>query len=216
MYKLVFENEHFIIVDKDAMVLTVPSRFTNSDKREVLGTRLQRDFKTKIYPVHRLDFEVSGLVLFAKNNPAQVCANRVFMDRKISKRYHALSLNHKEIELKDFEKVTWECKLLKGKKRAYEKEIGKPSTTIASIVSRNDLYMLWDLMPVTGRSHQLRYEMYRHHVPIVGDQLYGSTQKYPQGIALRSYLLDLSLSTELLKMGLPSEIKIDGIFLPTN
>jgi tRNA pseudouridine32 synthase/23S rRNA pseudouridine746 synthase len=96
------------------------------------------------------------------------------------------------------------------------REIGKPSTTIASIVGRNNLYLLWDLMPVTGRSHQLRYEMYRHHVPIVGDELYGSTIKYPIGIALRSYQLDLSNSPELLKMGLPSEIKINGISLPTN
>ena len=61
--KFLFQNEHFVIMDKPAMVLTVPDR--HQSDRPCLGLELQKELKTQIFPVHRLDYEVSGLVLFA-------------------------------------------------------------------------------------------------------------------------------------------------------
>ena len=58
---VLFENENFIAVDKKSGVLSVPSRMGKEDPRPVLGLELQETLKKQIFPVHRLDFEVSGM-----------------------------------------------------------------------------------------------------------------------------------------------------------
>ena len=86
----------------------------------------------------------------------------------------------------------WRAKILRGKKRAYESPGGKMSITGYEVVGLTDQsYFEWRLYPKTGRSHQLRWELFRHGSPIVGDVLYGSDQKWMngEGIALRSIAL---------------------------
>lgn len=209
MYKLIFKNEHFIIVDKAANVLTVPSRFGKADERACLGIKLGHDFKTKIMPVHRLDFEVSGLVMFATNKDAQMRANQWFENKQIFKTYSAICTKLPEaLDYKINEEMTWECLLAKGKKRAYIADFGKVAITKAKLVEvRGDQYF-FDLNPITGRSHQLRFEMYRHHYPILGDALYGSPINSISGISLRAYRLDLSQCLERVKFNLPEFFEI--------
>lgn len=212
MYNLVFKNEHFIIVDKEANVLTVPSRFGKSDERACLGIRLGKDFKCKIMPVHRLDFEVSGLVMFATNKQAQIDANKWFERKQIFKTYEALTSRLPEaIDLVLNQEEVWECLLAKGKKRAYIADFGKQAKTLAKLVSIENNFYRFHLNPVTGRSHQLRFEMYRHHYPILGDALYSSPEKYAKGIALRAFMLDLKNCPLREKYGLPDSFKISGI-----
>lgn len=209
MYNLIFKNEHFIIVDKNANVLTVPSRFGKSDERACLGIRLGKDFKCKIMPVHRLDYEVSGLVMFATNKDAQMNANQWFEKKKIFKTYRAICTRSSEAnEFNLNEEMIWECKLAKGKKRAYVADFGKDAITKAKLIEVIDGKFHFDLNPITGRSHQLRFEMYRHHYPILGDELYGSTEKFSPGIALRAYKLDLSNCPERQKFNLPEFFEI--------
>ena len=200
-YTVLFENSDFIVVDKASGVLSVPSRVGEKETRPVLGKILEAALKIKIFPVHRLDAEVSGILLYAKNAQAHREANQVFENHWVQKTYEALS-----IAAGDFQKaaanlanstpagkfsssdgqfpeigatVEWRSKLLRGKKRAYESSGGKDSLTRAKIKAklewRGHLALLWELEPVTGRSHQLRFEMARHKVPICGDTLYGST-----------------------------------------
>lgn len=210
MYKLVFQNKDFIIVDKDVNVLTVPSRMGRDDNRPCLGIKLGHDFKTKIMPVHRLDFEVSGLVMFATNFEAQRSANLWFEKKQIFKTYEAKSIPINQNFKFNLNEVNhWECMLMKGKKRAYEAEFGKKSITEATLINidAGNIHT-WILNPITGRSHQLRFELFRHGHPILGDELYGSTVKLEKGIALRSNALDLSNCPDREKYNLPKNIKI--------
>lgn len=67
----------------------------------------------------------------------------------------------------------------------------------------------WELHPLTGRPHQLRYELSRHGHPIVGDQLYGSTLAFLNpGIALRAVQIDFSKAPGAKSFGLPNEIEV--------
>jgi tRNA pseudouridine32 synthase/23S rRNA pseudouridine746 synthase len=209
MYKLIFKNEHFIIVDKAANVLTVPSRLGKSDERACLGIKLGQDFKTQIMPVHRLDYEVSGLVMFATNKEAQMRANQWFEKKHIFKTYSAICTKLPDaIDFKKNEEMTWECLLAKGKKRAYIADFGKHAITKVKLVDvRGDQYF-FDLNPITGRSHQLRFEMYRHQYPILGDALYSSPVKSLSGISLRAYRLDLSNCSERFNFDLPEFFEI--------
>ena len=210
---LTYSSEHFFTVDKPAGWLSVPSRFREEDARPVLGLALQEQLGQQIFPVHRLDLEVSGVMLWALNAAAHRAANRWFENSLVQKTYEAFAPSS------DFQpllsEATWECKLLRGKKRAYENANGKPSKTVAIRQARFDRMDQWLLLPKTGRSHQLRYEMYRHQIPIVGDTLYGSTMPWSEeGIALRATVLDFTGVPERLMWGLPEELRSARGILP--
>lgn len=191
-YKEVFKNEHFIIVDKAPNVLSVPSRMGATDLRPCLGRILEGDLKKSIYPVHRLDFEVQGLIMFALTSKAQQAANRWFENKTVHKTYDAISRSSGQFNPE--QSYEWKCKLLRGKKRAYESPHGKDSITHARLLSVDEKgYSHWELNPITGRSHQLRYELFRHNEVILGDSLYGSTENFfGNGIALRAFKIDFS------------------------
>lgn len=223
MIKIVFENSNFIVCDKPSGVLSTPSRFEENDARDCLGTALQSFLKIQIYPIHRLDFEVSGLVMYAKNAHAHRDANAWFEKKIIQKTYRALTtpqdfahipasiLNPRlVIDLNKETQFEWKSLLLRGKRRAYESPQGKPSLTLAKFLGRSSQgYLSWDLQPVTGRAHQLRFDLSRHGFPILGDQLYGSHIDYSKNsIALRSYRIDFAENHQAQQLGLPSFLEI--------
>ena len=193
--QILFQTNDFVGVVKPPGVLSVPARTGDKDPRPVLGLQIQNHFAKPIFPVHRLDFEVRGIVLFAFNAKAHAAANRWFEQRLAHKTYHALSAVQPNLtkEVESAEGEVWESRLLRGKKRAYESPLGKPSTTHARYLGLGQGgNFLWELKPITGRSHQLRYEMYKRGWPLVGDQLYGSPKPWAQGaIALEAVRLEL-------------------------
>jgi tRNA pseudouridine32 synthase/23S rRNA pseudouridine746 synthase len=205
-YKTLFENEHFIIVDKSPNVLSVPSRMGIDDPRPCLGHILQTDLGKTIYPVHRLDYEVQGLIIYALNPLAQREANAWFENKSIQKIYAAISKSSSAFVVGEL--YEWKCSLMRGKKRAYESKFGKESLTWAKLESIDqDGFSHWELSPITGRSHQLRYELFRHGEVIVGDSLYGSTDKFSdEGIALRAFKIDFGKIKNREKFLLPEII----------
>lgn len=191
-YQTIFRNDHFIIVDKAPNVLSVPARLGDADPRPCLGRILEIDLGQTIYPVHRLDYEVQGLIMYALTPASQKAGNAWFEKKEIQKIYSAITRSSKQF--REGEQFEWKCRLLRGKKRAYESPHGKDSHTNARLIRVDDLgYSHWEMEPVTGRAHQLRYELFRHNETIIGDELYGSTEKFKEeGIALRSFKIDFS------------------------
>lgn len=212
IYNIVFQNDHLVIVDKQALVLSVPSRIGENETRPVLGLRLESDLGITLYPIHRLDYEVSGLIMFAKTPQAQKITNSWFEKKEVNKTYSAISsplVQNSENLFNVGENYLWKCRLMRGKKRAYEAPHGKESVTKAKLIEvRNDFFH-WELNPVTGRSHQLRYELFRHGYPIVGDDLYSSTKKFElPGIALRAFKIDFQNTKNADVLELPPFIEI--------
>lgn len=216
-YKEIFRNQHFVVVDKAAGILSVPGR-DQSDGRPVLGKILESDYQQQIFPVHRLDLEVQGLIMYAFTMEAHRSANAWFEKKEIQKTYSALTFpvdnEHMRAreELPTGEKFSWKCKLLRGKKRAYESPAGKESLTLAEIVKVENGIFHWELNPVTGRSHQLRYELFRHGHPILRDFLYGAdheaSEKFKEeGIALRAFRLDFRKAPRARDFQLPELIE---------
>lgn len=211
---IVFQNENFIAADKPHGWLTTPAREA-SDPRPCLGRDLQKLAGRQIYPVHRLDFEVSGLVLFAKNPKAHTVSQKWFEDLRINKLYEAYS---KEGLAKEAAGVwqEWKSTLVRGKRRAFEAGHGKPSLTRARVTGEKEWRGIklwaWELMPLTGRSHQLRFEMAKHGCAILGDQLYGGEAGAKDWIALRACKLNLSAIDD--RLGLPENLSIPSLTLP--
>lgn len=205
MYSPVFENENLIVVDKDHGVLTVPAR-DREDPRPCLGLELQRVCGEQIYPVHRLDFEVSGLVVFAKNPRAHTVAQKWFEETAVEKLYSALSRRGPGAPFAEWQ--DWKSRLVRGKRRSFRAEHGKPSHTRARVVDAQEDLWRWELLAVTGRPHQLRVEMYSHGHPILGDTLYsGEAGSSANKIALRAARLDFSKFEE--RLGLPDTLSVD-------
>lgn len=193
-------------------MLSVPGRLGVDDDRPVLGRILEADLGTTLLPVHRLDYEVQGLIMFAKTAEAHRAGNAWFEKKEVMKTYCALTTRLKGAPVQDFpieSELQWRSKLLRGKKRAYESPHGKDSTTIAKLKRIEGEVFHWELNPITGRSHQLRFELFHHNHPIIGDELYSSDKKFLEnGIALRSFKIDFSNATNASKFSLPKIVEI--------
>jgi len=200
---VIFENNDFIACDKPAGVLSVPDR--HKSDRPCLGLELQKQKGIQIFPVHRLDLEVSGLILFAKNSRGHKASQDWFSKKLLQKKYKALTLKQdfshwpdnvkaarEKIELTAGSEFLWKMNILRGKRRSFESAHGDPSETKAIYVGEQGQFQEWDMYPITGRSHQLRLELSRHGFPILGDELYGSkailsSSVWPfSGLALRA------------------------------
>ncbi len=218
--QIVFENENFVVCNKPGQVLSVPSR-DREDPRPCLGIELQKKYAPGVFPVHRLDYEVSGLIIYALNAKAHRISQAWFDKKTISKTYSArtslqdfshwppgLKTDLTKIDLLQETEFFWATKIHRGKKRSFESEHGDWAETKARIDKILPGELVWLLNPLTGKPHQLRLELSRHGFPIHGDALYGSTAPHNQpGIALQAISLDLSQVGD--RLGLPSKIDLN-------
>jgi tRNA pseudouridine32 synthase/23S rRNA pseudouridine746 synthase len=241
---IVFDSDRFIVADKPGGALSVPGRMGAADPRPVFGRQLEEHLGCRLWPVHRLDAEVSGLIVYAKDETAHTAACGWFEARLVIKTYEAWT-EPKPGALACVKggEHQWTSKLLRGKKRAYESPHGKMAVTKAKckgsvILSRKPVILseakdllrdssptaqndrrsaqndgnvcVWELLPQTGRPHQLRYELFRHGHPIVGDKLYGATTEFlAQTIALRAVALDLTAVPD--RLGLPATLTVQDL-----
>jgi tRNA pseudouridine32 synthase / 23S rRNA pseudouridine746 synthase len=188
---ILFENENLIAVDKPEKLASIPER--NQEKvclLKILNEKLQHRFLT----VHRLDKQVSGVILFAKDPQTHRYLNLLFEQRLIQKAYVALvhgTLNDEagsiDIPLRRF-----------GSGRmGQDTERGKLCRTQYFVRERLSGYTLLQVTPLTGRKHQIRAHFFTIGHPIVGDTLYGdisSKKVFPRlmlhAISLRFKLPD--------------------------
>jgi tRNA pseudouridine32 synthase/23S rRNA pseudouridine746 synthase len=207
-----FQNEHFVVVQKPAGWLSVPSRDKN-DPRPCVGLVLQKHLKIELFPCHRLDFEVSGLLLFAKSAKAHRAANQWFEKHQIIKIYNALSEGVSAAAEKFKTKQLIKSTLVRGKKRTFAAPHGQPAETYVHLIDQRKLnhfpVLFWQLEPLTGRSHQLRYELSHLQFPILGDQLYGSHFSVGENkISLQAVELNFEKALGYIDFALPPKISI--------
>jgi tRNA pseudouridine32 synthase/23S rRNA pseudouridine746 synthase len=139
----------------------------------------------KIYHVHRLDMSTSGILLFARGEESCNLLSKQFRDRVVSKVYIAEVLG--KLEEKEFEiSVPIRGDFDNRPRQIVDLELGKPSVTKVRVLeyrtrlSKNDGSLqeisttVVELVPLTGRTHQLRLHMSHIGFPILGDDLYSS------------------------------------------
>lgn len=204
---ILHESARFVAADKPPGWLSVPSRWGARDERPVVGLFVQERLGSRLWPVHRLDEEASGLLLFARDAEAHAAASRWFEERLVAKTYHALTEQPASGAPPEGFRATWRSRLLRGKKRAHESPVGKDCETAVrflGVLRHGERECLaWELQPVTGRPHQLRWELAHHGFPILGDRLYGAQASFEAGIALRCVRLGFASAPEAAGMGLP-------------
>jgi tRNA pseudouridine32 synthase/23S rRNA pseudouridine746 synthase len=173
--EIVFQDEHVVVVNKPAGLLSVPGKSI----KDSVYTRIKTQFPQASggLIVHRLDMATSGLLMLALNERAHKHLQQQFMNKEINKRYVAT------IEGK-LEKTSGEiCLPLRGDfddrpKQMVCHEHGKYAETHWQLIEEVDNTSKLFLYPITGRTHQLR--MHCAHpdglnLAIIGDSLYGNS-----------------------------------------
>lgn len=182
---IVYEDERIVAVDKPCGRPTIPGR---GDIAQALNTELERRLGIKLYVVHRLDMEASGVVIFAKTADVHrdLCAR--FEGRTVKKEYLALVTG----VLSGSGVIDAPLKVF-GSGRVAVAADGKPSVTRWTAQSSIRGATLLRVEPETGRKHQIRAHLSSIGHPILGDTRYGPAPR-PVGGASRLMLHARALS----------------------
>lgn len=165
--EILFEDKNIIAVNKPERLASITENDTTIDSLHLL---LEKKYEQKLFIVQRLDKEVSGVILFAKNSDTHKYLNDQFADRKVKKYYTAVV--HGTIKENDGV-IKKPIREFGSGRMGIDDRKGKPSETKFHVVQRFRDYTLLELNPSTGRRHQLRVHLYSIGFPIVGDLRYG-------------------------------------------
>ncbi len=168
--EIIFENEDFIAINKPAKLLSIPDRFGKDDS---LKSILQ-DQMEKVFTIHRLDKDTSGLIIFAKNEATHRHLSQQFEGRDVEKYYLGLvsgTLMTKKGTI-DVPIMEHPCKTT----LMMTHHKGKPSVTDYEVLEEFGLFSWMQFRIHTGRTHQIRVHMKHLGNPVVCDELYGDGQ----------------------------------------
>jgi 23S rRNA pseudouridine1911/1915/1917 synthase len=168
-FPVLFEDKDIIVVHKPSFLLSVASLDPNEKN---VHSILKKELRPgKVFPVHRLDREVSGPLIFAKSKEAFAKLQEAFYLKEIKREYKALIHGI----LKESQ-GTWESLLLERSnyKVASSEENGKHAITHYRVEDVSNEVSLLCLTLDTGRKNQLRVHTSEAGHPIVGDQKYGA------------------------------------------
>lgn len=171
-YELIHEDEHILVVSKPAGLLTIPDRAGNPNS---LVAALQQKYG-KVFIVHRLDRETSGILVFARNEAAHRHLSIQMEKHTADKFYLALVegiLHHDEGEI---DKPIGEHPGIPGKMTIHTS--GKPSLTFYRAAERFQRFTLVEAQIKTGRTHQIRVHFQSIGYPLAVDALYGRREAF--------------------------------------
>lgn len=172
--RVVFADDHLIVVDKPAGMPSVPAR-TPLDP-PCVAWHLRDPFGF-VEAVHRLDRDTSGLLVMARSAPARAALGRAFEKRLVRKRYEAI-VHGAPARPDGIVHLPLAADPARPPRSRVDPILGRPATTrwrlITSSSGPGRPWSRLELEPITGRSHQLRVHLAWLGMPIVGDRLYGT------------------------------------------
>ena len=168
MIPVLHQDGDCVAVLKPCGVASVPERANDAD---CLRALLEHQLGRRAYPVHRLDKDVSGVILYALTPDAHRFLCAAFERRDVSKTY--LAVTHGALE-NDSGAISRPLREFGSGRMGVDDAKGKPSETRYEVVDRNERFTLVRLHPLTGRRHQLRVHLYSTGHPIAGDTRYGT------------------------------------------
>ena len=190
-YQVLFEDDAILVAVKPAGLLTIGDRGlggTSFYQQMQAYVKENSKGKERLFVVHRLDREVSGILLFAKSELLQEEIKKHWMDTK--KLYYALV----EGQPKD-DKGTIRSWLVEGHdQRVYSvnvQEGAKLGITHYRVMDRTPDYALLEVELETGRKNQIRVHLSEMDCPVVGDRRYGADSRYERRIRLHAFYLSI-------------------------
>jgi len=183
--QVLYRDEHILVADKPHFLPVIPSgRFL----QQTLLVRLRNAYNFEsLVPVHRLDRETAGVVLFSINSRTTGHYTSLFRNRRVTKVYEALAPTIDPTSLP----IVKRSRIVRGEPFFRMKEVEGPINSETHITYERSVgrEALYQLLPLTGRKHQLRLHLAGLGIPVVNDKLYpvitrGSDDDFSQPLKL--------------------------------
>lgn len=192
---IVFENDNYIIINKEKGLVTYPGMGYEKDSLSARllykygKNNLSNGSSDRPGIVHRLDKDTSGLIIICKNDEYYLYLKEQFKNRLVKKSYYAIVEGCPKIlsnRLCD--------NIKKSNKNPIKKEVGttgKSAILDYYIIKKNNDISLVKIDLITGRTHQIRVQMSNMGYPLLGDILYSGSKKYKsKGFFLHCYMIE--------------------------
>lgn len=163
---ILFENDAMIAVEKPAGIIVIPDQYT--EPASTLTGMVSEMKNSKMWTVHRIDRDTTGVLLFAKNAESHAFLCRQFEEGSVHKTYFAI-LNG---AVRDEEGVIDRPILIDGRRVSIDSR-GKPSKTRYRVIERFRDFTFVQAEPETGRRHQLRVHFWSIGHPLAVDPEHG-------------------------------------------
>jgi RluA family pseudouridine synthase len=161
-------------LDDDLLAIAKPAGLASIPERdlELPSARAwaEAELGQQLWVVHRLDKDVSGLLLFARSAEAHRALSLQFEHRQVRKTYLALL---RGVDVDDSGRIDLPLRQFGSGRVAVDAQRGKPSSTTFRVLERLPRHTLVEAHPETGRRHQLRAHFYALGHAIAGDRRYG-------------------------------------------
>ncbi len=171
-HEVLFENEHLLVIDKPHFLTISP---TGQYVQETLLVRLKKHTGNEyLTPIHRLDRETAGVVLFSKQVSTRAVYQEMFARREVKKTYHAIAPFHADLIFPCYTRYRME----KGEPfytmQVVEGNIN--SETEIDLIEHDAIWGKYELKPTTGKQHQLRVHLNSLGIAIKHDPFYPVVQ----------------------------------------
>ncbi len=186
------EKEYVCAVKKAGMLC---ERAKDGEKTKSMVNELEKALGNEVFPVHRLDRETSGVMIYAAGKKGAASLGKIVSDGKLSKTYLAVVegiLPEKSGKMEDFlfkDSSKNKSFVVKKERKGVKKAILEYEVSDEKEINEKP-FSLVKIKLLTGRTHQIRVQFSSRGYPVAGDSKYGSKTEYPQGIALFSQKIE--------------------------
>lgn len=184
---ILYEDHDILVVDKISGLLTVSSDKVKENTAYFLLTNYVRKgnpkSKNRIFIVHRLDRDTSGVIVFAKNENSKIFLQQEWSG--FSKKYSAVihgNLPHKEGIISSYLAENQAHKMYS----VTDPEKGKLAKTGYKVLRESKKFSLLEIELLTGRKNQIRVHFADNGCPVAGDKVYGKKEKGIKRLALHA------------------------------
>lgn len=191
---ILFQDEHILVADKPHFLPVTPGGLY---LHQTLLNRLKKTTGIQtLSPIHRIDRDTAGLVVFSVNPHERAQYQNLFRDRVVKKIYEAIAPYSEELSKKL--PMTYQCRLEESEHFLQMQEVvGEPNAdTYIELIEVTKPWARYRLTPGSGKKHQLRCHLNALNIPIKDDQIYPVLTPYQE------YDLDFEKSLQLLAKSL--------------
>lgn len=210
-FEILFEDDHLLVVNKPSGLLTIA---TEKEKERTLY-HIVRDYVIsknphgRIFIVHRLDKDTSGIVLFAKDEKTKNQLQENWNEYVSLREYTAIVFGHPKEDAGQIVQYLKETKT--NLVYVSRHEDGKKAITNYSLIKSSDNYSMLKVIIETGRKNQIRVALASKKMPIVGDKKYGDSKSKANRLYLHANRLKIYypvIKKEILfETAIPNEFK---------
>ncbi|MBS1594509.1 MAG: RluA family pseudouridine synthase [Bacteroidetes bacterium] len=179
---VIYIDDHILIADKPSGITVIPERY-NIEKPSVQSL-LEKD-SGKLWVVHRIDRETTGLVAFARSEEAHKNLSKQFENREVHKLYKAVVSGRMEGDAGEIDSPIAEKPNKPGTMMIHPK--GKEALTLFEVEEQFRTCALLNVEIKTGRTHQIRVHFASAGHPLLVDSVYGQHDKFLLSSVKRKY-----------------------------